>query len=131
MTSTQTPSARIAGEVAGWPGVETVSGKSGELAFRVGRRELGHLHGNHGAHFAFPKEIWLELKEQQRIAAHPVFPDKAGPAVRLIENDADVDDVIDLLRINYDWIVDHPTADEPDTDGPGRPRDLDYGPTAA
>jgi hypothetical protein len=49
--------------------------------------------------------------------------------VRRIEKDADVGDVIELMRINYDRIVADPTAaSEPDTEGPGRPRELDYGP---
>jgi hypothetical protein len=31
-----------------------------------------------------------------------VFPDRDGPAARRIASEADVDDVIALLRINYD-----------------------------
>jgi hypothetical protein len=131
MVSARTASAQITAEVAGWPGVETARGKRGELAFRVGRRELGHLHGDHTVHLAFPEDVWFELKAQNRITEHPVFPGKAGPAVRRIEDDADVRDVIELLRLNYDRIIENPTAaGEPETEGPGRPRDLDYGPAA-
>jgi hypothetical protein len=45
------------------------------------------------------------LKEQGRIAPHPVFPDRQGPAARRIENEADVSDVIELMRLNYERIV--------------------------
>ncbi|HWH11119.1 MAG TPA: luciferase family protein [Solirubrobacteraceae bacterium] len=129
MTGPQSPSERIAAAVAAWPGVETATGRRGEIAFRVGRRELGHLHGDDTAHFAFPADVWLELKEHDRIVEHPVFPGKAGPAVRRIEEDGDVGDVIELLRLNYDRILADPTGGlEPDTEGPGRPRDSDYGP---
>jgi hypothetical protein len=129
MSDPQTPSEQIAAAVAAWPGVETARGRGGELAFRVGRRELGHVHGDHTAHLAVPKDAWLELKEQQRIIEHPAFPGQPGPAVRLIEEDADVRDVIALLRLSYDRIVADPNADhEPETEGPGRPRDVDYGP---
>ena len=101
--------------------------EAGELAFRVGRRELGHLHGDHTAHLAFPEDVWLELRAQNRIVEHPVFPGKPGPALRRLETDDDVRAVIELLRINYDRIVADPTAaGEPDTEGPGRPRELDY-----
>ncbi len=128
MTSAKTPSAQITAEIAGWPGVETVYGKQGELAFRVGRRELGHLHGDHTAHLAFPEDVWFGLRKQNRVVEHPAFPGKPGPAVRRIEDDADVRDVIELLRLNYDRIIADPTAaGEPETEGPGRPRDLDYG----
>jgi hypothetical protein len=131
MTSTPTPSARITEEVAAWPGVETVYGRRGELAFKVGRRELGHVHGDHTAHFAFPAEVWVVLREQNRIIEHPVFPGRAGPATRRIEDDADVREVIELMRLNYHRIVADPAAElEPETEGPGRPRDLDYGPAA-
>jgi hypothetical protein len=34
-----------------------------------------------------------------------VFPGKAGPGARRIESEADVDDVIELLRLNYDRVV--------------------------
>ena len=47
--------------------------------------------------------------DQKRIIEHPVFPGKAGPAARRIEDDADVRAVIELMRLNYDPIVAHPT----------------------
>jgi hypothetical protein len=105
MTVTQTASRRITEEVTSWPGVEAGPGRRGEFAFRVGRRELGHLHGDYAAHFGFPKEVWTELREQGRIVPHPVFPDSIGPAARAIEDEADVRDVIELLRLNYDRVV--------------------------
>jgi hypothetical protein len=105
MINERTPSKRITDEVTSWPGVEAGPGRRGEFAFTVGRRELGHLHGDHAAHFGFPKRVWTELREQGRIVPHPVFPESVGPAARRIEDDADVDDVIELLRLNYDRIV--------------------------
>ncbi|MGH2775155.1 MAG: luciferase family protein [Actinomycetota bacterium] len=36
-----------------------------------------------------------------RIDYHPVFPDRPGPASRRIEDEDDVRDVIELLRLNY------------------------------
>ncbi len=57
------------------------------------------------AHFGFPKEVWAELFDQGRIDYHPVFPGKPGFGARNIENEADVRDVIELLRINYDRAV--------------------------
>lgn len=99
---TATASERIAEEVTSWPGVEAGVGRRGEFAFRLGRRELGHLHGDHAAHFSFPKQVWADLFEQGRIVHHPVFPDREGPAARRIENEDDARDVIELLRMNYD-----------------------------
>jgi hypothetical protein len=105
MTKQRTPSQRITEEVTSWPGVEAGPGRRGEFAFKIGRREIGHLHGDHAAHFSFPKQLWEELRGQGRIVPHPVFPDSRGPAARRITDDADVSDVIELLRLNYDRAV--------------------------
>jgi hypothetical protein len=101
----QTASGQITDEVTSWPGVATGLGLRGEFAFKVGRREIGHLHGDHAAHFGFPKNVWTELFDQGRITEHPVFPGKIGPAARTIAAQADVDDVIALLRLNYERVV--------------------------
>ena len=75
------------------------------LRWRSGGRELGHLHGDHAAHFSFPKDVWAELTERGRIVPHQVFPNAQGPAARSIEDEHDVRDVIALLRLNYDWAL--------------------------
>jgi Family of unknown function (DUF5519) len=98
-------SQRITEVVTSWPGVTAGSGRRGEWSFKVGKREIGHLHGDHAAHFLFPRQAWAELVEQGRITEHPVFPGRVGPAARRIEDDADVRDVIELMRLNYDRLV--------------------------
>jgi hypothetical protein len=110
---TMSASEQITEEVTSWPGVEAGIGTRGEYGFTVGRRQIGHLHGDHAAHFFFPKQVWADLFEQGRVVHHPVFPDKPGPAARRIEDQADVRDVIELLRLNYDRVVarDGPPAD--------------------
>lgn len=105
MTESRTASERITEEVTSWPGVEAGHGTRGEFAFRVGRREIGHLHGDRSAHFSFPKDVWAELFAEGRIGYHPVFPDRQGPAARRIAGEDDVRDVIALLRLNYDRVV--------------------------
>jgi hypothetical protein len=93
---------RITDEVTSWPGVTAGTGRRGEWSFKLGRKEVGHLHGDRAAHFVFPKPLWAELVEQGRIVDHPVFPGRVGPAARRIEDEDDVRDVIALLRLNYD-----------------------------
>jgi hypothetical protein len=105
MTTSPTVSERITEEVTSWPGVEAGPGRRGEFAFRVGAREIGHLHGDHAAHFGFPKDVWAELYAQGRIVHHPVFPDREGPGARRIADEADVVEVIALLRLNYDRVI--------------------------
>jgi hypothetical protein len=104
-TGTRTASEQITEEVTSWPGVEAGHGTRGEFAFKVGRREIGHLHGDHAAHFSFPRPVWSELHWAGRIVDHPVFPGKVGPAARRIRDETDIQDVIVLMRLNYDRIV--------------------------
>jgi hypothetical protein len=96
---------RITEEVTSWPQVTAGHGRRGEFAFKVGGREIGHLHGDSSAHFFFHKQRWAELVAEGRVGPHPVFPDREGPAARRIESDADVEDVIALMRLNYDAAV--------------------------
>jgi len=100
-----TASEHITNEVTSWPGVTAGPGKRGEFAFKVSGREIGHLHGDHAAHFFFPPEVWHELSEAGRITEHPVFPGRQGPAARRISSDDDVRDVIDMMRMNYERIT--------------------------
>jgi hypothetical protein len=105
MTKSQTPSEQITAEVTSWPGVEAGIGSRGEFGFQVGGQQIGHLHGDHAAHFGFPREIGAQLREQGRVGPHPVNPHSTKMAARRIENDDDVRDVIELMRLNYDRVV--------------------------
>ena len=104
-TRTQRASERITEEVTSWPGVEAGPGRRGEFGFRLGARELGHLHGDRTFHAGFPKETWHELHDAGRIDYHPVFPGKPGYGARRIESEEDVRDVIAMIRLNYDRAV--------------------------
>src|ERR671920_664202 len=105
-TTSTTASERITAEVTSWPGVTAGTGERGEFGFRVGRREIGHLHGDRVLHIGFPKAVWHELFEAGRIDYHPVFPGKPGYGARAIEGDDDIRDVIALMRLNYDRVID-------------------------
>jgi Family of unknown function (DUF5519) len=105
MSDTRTASQRITDEVTSWPGVEAGIGRRGEFGFTVSGRQIGHLHGDHAAHFGFPKDVGARLREEGRVGPHPVAPDKPAWAAKRIENDDDVLEVIELLRLNYDRVV--------------------------
>jgi hypothetical protein len=105
MPGMDSASRQITQEVGSWPGVKAGSGPRGEFGFRVRGRELGHLHGNSAAHFSFPKQLGAKLREDARVVDHPVFPGRMGMAARSIESDADIRDVIEMMRLNYDRIV--------------------------
>ncbi len=100
-----TPSEQITAAVLAWPGTHATTGERGEWSLRLERRELGHLHGDRVLHIGFPKAVWHELHDAGRITHHPVFPGKPGFAARAIDGPQDVEDVIALLRLNYDRAI--------------------------
>lgn len=102
MIGTRSAHDRITAEVTSWPGVTAATGSRGEWGFSFGKKEIGHLHGNSVAHFFFDEGTWVALAAEGRITYRPIFPNKVGPAARRIASDADVADVIALLRLNYD-----------------------------
>jgi hypothetical protein len=104
-TDTASASRQITDELSSWPGIESGYGRRGEFAFKFSGREVGHLHGDHAAHFFFSLELWRQLSDEGRIADHPVSPGKVGPAARRIQSQADIDDVIAMMRLNYERIV--------------------------
>ena len=98
-------SEQITDTVTSWPGVEAGYGKRGEWGFTVQAHEVGHLHGDRAAHFGLGKELGESLRERGMVVDHPVFPGKPAMAARRIDSQEDVDEVIELMRINYDRIV--------------------------
>jgi Family of unknown function (DUF5519) len=105
MSETRTASEQITEAVTSWPGVEAGIGRRGEFGFTVGGKEIGHLHGDHAAHFGFPKDVGARLREEGRVGPHPVAPHKPAWAARRIETQEDVQDVIELIRLNYDRVT--------------------------
>jgi hypothetical protein len=94
-------SARIEREVASWEGVTVHPHRFGGVEFRLGKRELGHLHGDRLADLPFRRPIRNMLVETGRALPHHVLPE-SGWVTRPIESDEDVDEVIELFRLSYE-----------------------------
>lgn len=97
---------QIAREVASWDGVSAAPHRFGGLEFRVGRRELGHLHGSRLADLPFPVAIRNQLVATGRAEHHHFLPDSGWVSVR-IRGAEDVGRVVELFRLNYDrpWLA--------------------------
>lgn len=103
---TSSPSSRPAAdviieEVTSWPGVEIGEGNFGSVQLRLGKRELGHLHGNTLADLPFTRAIRDDLLAKGEIVPHRPLPD-SGWGSRQIRTEEDVRAVIALLRMQYD-----------------------------
>ena len=68
---------RITDVVASWPEVDIGPHRFGGVEFRLGRRELGHLHGNRIADLPFPRRVRDELIAAGRARPHHVLPDSS------------------------------------------------------
>ena len=67
--------ARISAVVGSWPDVEVGAHRFGGVEFRLGRRELGHLHGDSHADIAFPRKVRDELVAAGRALPHRAIPE--------------------------------------------------------
>lgn len=86
-----------------WPGVTSEPGDYGSTEFYVDGRSMGHVHSGYQADIPYPRRIRDELVAEGRTGPHHIHPD-SGWTTRYIHTEADADDVVDLLRINYDRI---------------------------
>ena len=86
--------------VGSWAGVTVHDHRFGGIEFRVGRRELGHLHRTI-ADLPFPRRIRDELVEAGRARPHHILPDSGWVTVPF-RTAAYVENVIALFRRNYD-----------------------------
>ncbi|MGH2385882.1 MAG: luciferase family protein [Candidatus Limnocylindria bacterium] len=91
-------------EIRSWDGVSAESHRFGGVEFRVGKVELGHLHGDHLADLPFPTKLRNELVREGRARPHHALP-SSGWVSRSIRDDADINEVIALFLLNYDRLT--------------------------
>jgi hypothetical protein len=92
---------QIVREVSSWPDVTIEEHRFGGIEFRLGRRELGHLHGNRLADLPFPVRVREELVAAGRADPHHVLPQSGWVSYR-IRDVRDVAQVVALFRLNYE-----------------------------
>lgn len=61
-------------EILSWPGVTVAPHRYGGVEFRLGKRELGHLHGDYLADLPFPVRVREELVAAGRAMPHHILP---------------------------------------------------------
>lgn len=83
-----------------WEGVTTHDHRFGGVEFRLGRRELGHLHRSF-ADLPFPRRVRDELVRDGRAQPHHILPESGWVTVPM-RTATDVQNVIELFRQNYE-----------------------------
>ena len=91
---------RIQHEVGSWPDVRVDVYGGGMIFFHVGRREIGHLHGNRLADLPVPVRIREQLVASGEASVHYLHP-QTGWISYHIKGEQDIEPVINLFRLNY------------------------------
>ena len=101
-----TPSltAAVRAELLAHPDVSEGPHRFGGIEFRLGRRELGHLHGDRMADLPFPRRIRDELIAAGRAQPHHVLPD-SGWVTRRVDGPEDVEAIVELFALSYERAV--------------------------
>jgi hypothetical protein len=91
---------RIVGTVQGWDEVEIRPHRYGGLEFRLGKRELGHIHGDALVDIPFPKSVRDEIVAAGEAEPHHILPNSGWVSV-FLRQDADVERAIGLLERSF------------------------------
>jgi hypothetical protein len=90
-------------ELLSWPDVTAGPHRFGGREFRVGRGELGHLHGSHVADLPFPRALRDELVASGKVSPHHHVPD-SGWISFYLHGEEDIPFALALFRRNYERI---------------------------
>jgi predicted DNA-binding protein (MmcQ/YjbR family) len=92
---------RISEMVTSWPGVTAQPHRFGGVEYGIGKREIGHIHGDHLVDIPFPKRVRDELVAAGRALPHHILPE-TGWVSFYLRQESDVEQAIALLRESYE-----------------------------
>jgi predicted DNA-binding protein (MmcQ/YjbR family) len=86
--------------VTSWAGVSTNPHRFGGVEYVIGKREIGHIHGDHVVDIPFPKKVRDEIVAAGRAQPHHILPE-TGWVSFYLRQEADVERAITLLHESY------------------------------
>jgi hypothetical protein len=92
---------RIRAAVSAWPGIEARPHRFGGTEYRLGSREVGHLHGDHLLDIPFPKPVRDELVAAGLAQPHHILP-ASGWISFYLRREEDVERAVALLQRSYE-----------------------------
>lgn len=92
--------ARITEAVLAWAGMAVQPHRFGGVEYLLGRREIGHIHGDYLVDIPFPSKVSAEIVAAGRASPHHIFPE-SGWVSFYIREDGDVEKAIALLQESY------------------------------
>ena len=96
--------ASITNALASWSGVSVQPHRFGGVEYVIGRREIGHIHGDQLVDIPFPKKMRDEIVATGRAQPHHILPE-TGWVSFYIRQENDVEKAIALLRESYEIAV--------------------------
>jgi Luciferase len=91
---------KIKNSVSGWENIVSRRHRFGGIEFKLGRREIGHIHGNYLVDIPFTKKIKDEILSDGLANQHHILPG-SGWISKYLETPEDVDIAIGLLKRSY------------------------------
>ena len=99
---------RIDAALEGWSGVTAQPHRFGGTEYRLGRREIGHVHGDRLVDIPFPKKVRDELVAVGRAEPHHILPNSGWVSIYL-RHASDVERAIELLRLSFEIASQRPS----------------------
>ncbi|MEZ4767302.1 MAG: DUF5519 family protein [Caldilineales bacterium] len=92
---------QISQAVLTWDGVNAAPHRFGGTEYRLGTREIGHIHGDRMLDIPFPRKLRDELVASGAAQPHHLLPE-TGWISFYIDVPQDVQRAVDLLRRSYE-----------------------------
>jgi len=93
--------ALITNAVTSWAGVTAAPHRFGGVEYVIGRREIGHIHGDQLVDIPFPKKVRDEIVAAGRAQPHHILPETGWVSFYLREEN-DVEKAVTLLHESYE-----------------------------
>lgn len=87
--------------VTAWPGIEGHPHRFGGIEYRLGSREIGHIHGNYLVDIPFPKKVREEVVAAGRAERHHLLPE-TGWVSFYLRQPGDAERAVELLRLSFE-----------------------------
>jgi hypothetical protein len=108
--SVQGAQARITEAVTSWPRVTSQphrfpgtvrQDRRGGVEYMIGKREIGHIHGDRLLDIPFPKKVRDEIVAAGRAQPHHILPE-SGWISFYLQQEPDIEQAIALLKESYE-----------------------------
>jgi hypothetical protein len=95
---------KITQAVSAWEGMHPEPHRFGGIEYCLGRREVGHVHGDSLVDIPFPVKVRNEIVQSGEAQAHHLLSESGWVSIYLHRSE-DVDRAIQLLRRSYDLAI--------------------------